>query len=175
MGQSWSSVVSKNIKKTIENNQVITAINKNLKSVKTNIDNNKEKEDESKARKGKECNVCIFNIPEDYGECEETNYKNDILKLKQIFEGKVVIKPEDTKTAYRIGVKKEDTTKPRPFILKFNSLTKRKEVLALRNLFFFSQNSINRIKSHSQFVLKSLRNCLIKNLNSKFSEKIGYF
>ena len=136
MGQTWSSVVSKNINKTIENNQVITSINKNLKSVKSNIDSNKDREDENKARKGKECNVCVFNIPEGTEENDEDNYKMDINKLKQVFEGKVIIKAEDLKTAYRIGMKKSDVTSPRPFILKFNNLSKRKEVLGLRNLFY---------------------------------------
>ena len=71
MGQTWSTVVSKNINKTIENNQVITSINKNLKSVKSNIDSNKDREDENKARKGKECNVCVFNIREGTEENDE--------------------------------------------------------------------------------------------------------
>ena len=135
MGQTWSTVVSKNISKTIENNQVITSINKNLKSVKSNIDSNKDREDENKARKGKECNVCVFNIPEGTEENDEDNYKKDINKLKQVVEGKVIIKAEDLKTAYRIGTKKSDAS-PRPFILKFNNLSKHKEVLALRNLFY---------------------------------------
>lgn len=136
MVQSYSKIVSKDIKKTIENNQVITAINNNLKCVKTNIDKTKEIEDENKARKDKEFNVCVFNIPEGTGEDKETDYKSDIKKLKQVFEGKIEIKPDDIKTVYRIGVKKTDSNKPRPFIMKFNCLSKRKEVLSLRNLFY---------------------------------------
>ena len=141
IGQSWSTVVSKNIKKTIDNSQVITAINKNLESVRTNIDINKEKEEETKARKSKESNICIFNIPEGNDENVETNHKKDLVKLKQIFEGKILIKPDDVKTAYRIGSKKENAKYPRPFIMKFNSLSKRNEVLALRNLFVKKDNA----------------------------------
>lgn len=134
MGQSWSNVVSKNIKKTIENNQVITSINKNLKSVKSNIDSNKDREDESKARKMKENNVCVFNIPEMSGEDDISNYEKDIGKLRKVFKGKVAIKAEDIKTARRVGIKKQDAANPRPFIMVFNNPSKRKEVLALRNL-----------------------------------------
>ncbi len=137
IGQSWSSVVSKNIKKTIENNQVITSINKNLKSVKSNIDFNKDRENENKIRKEKESNVCIFNIPEtESGENDQDSYNKDIAKLRQLFEGKVEIKAEDIVGVRRIGVKKTDAIYPRPFIIKFRNLSKRKEVLALRNLFF---------------------------------------
>ena len=83
MSQSWSSVVSKNIKKTIENNQVITAINNNLKSVKSNIDSSKDREEEIKARKGKECNIVVFNIPECLDGDDEENCKAEESKIKQ--------------------------------------------------------------------------------------------
>ncbi len=93
---------------------------------------------EDKARKGKEFNVCVFNVPEEEGEDNESNYQNDIKKLKKVFDGKVCIKADDVKVVYRIGTKKPDAK--RPFIMKFNSMTKRQEVLTLRNLFCKNKN-----------------------------------
>ena len=117
-------------KETIaKNNRMIHTINEKLSSVKTNLENNKETEKETIARKIRMKNVCLFNIPEGTSNDEESRFKEDISKLKDIFHGK--LEKEDIKSIYRKGTYNKESKRPRPTIIKLNSMDKKTEILKI--------------------------------------------
>ncbi len=147
---SYAKVVSNNIKENNETKKVVssmhesisnlesnfnskmeveqtslTAINQDLKAVKSNTEKNDEKEVEARAKALKEKNLCIFNVPELKSNDRDASYRHDIEAVKSIFDGKVNLQKEDVKAMFRIGMNKDQTTS-RPIILKFSSIDKKK-------------------------------------------------
>jgi hypothetical protein len=57
---------------------------------------------------------------------------------------KVKLEKDDVKAMYRIG-QKNDSTKPRPIIIKFSSIDTKIEVLKLRNILYNDLESDHRI------------------------------
>ena len=120
-----------------ENSAIISDINTNLKKVKVNIETKMVKDNESLIKTQKQCNVCVFNVPEGEHEKDEENYKQDVLKLKTILNEKIVIDKQDIKSIYRIGVNK-NSSRPRPLIIKFTNIEKRNEAIQLTDLIYTS-------------------------------------
>ena len=160
-----------------KNFEVISNMNTSLKEVKVNIESKIVKENESLEKKRKECNVCIFNLPESKLTNEEENYKQDILKLKSTFNGKIIIEKEDIKSIYRKGINK-NKPRSRPLIIKFTSIEKRNEVLDLEDLVHEDNNLITKIYIHPDKTTKEIEQHreLVKVLNErreKGEENIG--
>ena len=109
-------MLTKSIKKASETSHAITSINKNLDSVKTNIESKIEEEGEAKAKMQKANNICLFNIPESSSNDQETSDKDDVIKLQEIFQNRLDIKKEDIKLIRRVPVIKpsESRKHPRP-------------------------------------------------------------
>lgn len=105
--KSYASVVADNIEKNIVNNKIISSISTNIESVKADIETKMDDEKEMLARKIKEKNVCVFNIPESEFENEEKNYKDDLNKLQNVLLNKVKINKEDILDVYRKGYYKK--------------------------------------------------------------------
>ena len=117
--------------KIAEDNNSFKAINKDLKSVKSNID--KSAEAQSQAQKSN--NICVFNVPEQESDDQDVNYKQDVEIIKGLFSDHIHLNKEDVKGLYRIPrLRNSNATKPRPIIIRFATLEKRNEALKLRNL-----------------------------------------
>ena len=146
---SYAAVASN---KNCESNKIISSIEKNLNAVKDNIDTVKDNIDtvkenidtkidtkeEELAKKRKKNNVIIFNIPETKSGDDETDYKEDLMKIQTILSNKVSIQKEDVKAVFRIGNSSEDKT--RPIIMKMGTYGKKLELLKLRNLTYTISN-----------------------------------
>lgn len=138
--KSYAETVASKIDKTVEtNNTITTTLNKDLKSLRTNIETKIVSEKEQIVKESKMLNLCIFNIPESSGDDSEA-YKLDINKLKSILSERINLKKEDVKAAFRVG-KIADKSKARPFIIKFTSAEKRKEVLKLKNVYYLNEET----------------------------------
>ena len=135
---SYADVITNNIAETTATKKVITSIESNFKALQTNMENKKVEDEESKLRKIKEMNICIFQLPESKNKDPQDSYKEDIQKLKKVFENHATIKSENIKAVFRIG-KVSNTSKPRPIIMKFTNCDQRAEILKLRNLYYIDE------------------------------------
>lgn len=165
---NYAQVVSNNIKENSETNKFVSsmsksiknlesnlntklekeqcslsAINEDLKTVKSNIERNDEKEIDAKIRAQKKNNVCVFNVPELESTDAEKNYKHDVETIKTVFNGKVKLGKDDVKAMYRIG--NEEAAKPRPIVIKFSSIATKTEILKLRDIVFNDSQNDHQI------------------------------
>ena len=132
---TFADVVSNNSEKNSnKTSSAITSLNKQFSSLKTNIENNINSENEKKIQKSKAKNIIVFNVPESDGD-ENEAYKKDILKVKSILQEKLNLKKEDVKDIRRIPRERQEN-KVRPIRIIFNHLEKRSEALKLRNIFY---------------------------------------
>ena len=138
--ETYADAVNSNIEKNTENNKVIHEIEKNLCSVRENIETKIDQDEETKAKKRKENNVIIFNIPENKTDDNAEDFKQDLIKLKKVFENRVVLEKQDIKAVFRIGTYKSNPTKPRPILMKLSSIDKKEELLKIRNLKFIDDD-----------------------------------
>ena len=143
---TYTSKVSSNLKQANTHTQATTEINKKLDCLKTNIEmkfedvkNNKMEEKLVLLKKN---NICIFNLPESKELDQNQKYKDDINNLKELFSNKIKLQKQDILEVYRIG--KNQTSYPRPIIMKLATNEKKMEILKLRNLYY--QNGDEEIK-----------------------------
>ncbi len=141
--KSYADAVSQNLSNSTATSDALLSLNKQLKSVETNISNKFEMESEQAAKDRKALNVCIFNVPESVATNPEEKYKDDIQKFKEIVSGKINIEKEDVKAFYRIGL--PSSSKCRPIILKTSNKDWRNNLLKLRNLVYKSNEDEIRI------------------------------
>ena len=137
---SYTEIASQNLKQSAETKKVMATIQGNLQNLKSNMENKINQEKESRLRRTKELNVCIFNVPESKQKELDEQCKEDIANMKQILKEKITLKKEDIKDFYRKGERKENA-KPRPIIIKLSSLEIRSKLLGLRNLFLMTNES----------------------------------
>ena len=134
--QTFAEVLTKNTNKTSETNNTISSINKNLNSVKNNIESKIEEEGEAKAKLRKANNICLFNLPESSLIDDEARDKEDVQKLQEVFKNRLIVNKIDIKFIRRIpAIRPVEAGKhPRPVIIKFSTAEKRNEALKLRNI-----------------------------------------
>ena len=118
-----------------------------MSSVKKRIETKFTNEIETKSKKKRINNVCIFNVPEPNNEDEEINYKQDIQNLRKIFENKVPLQMEDLTDVVRLppNKTKAKSSNPRPIIMKFKTIEKRNEILQSRNLILVENDITHNI------------------------------
>ena len=85
-------------------------------------------------------NVIIFNLPEAKTGDNDKDFKEDIAKLKSVFENKIVLQKEDVKAVFRIGV--NTGNKPRPIIMKLSTNEKKLELIKLKDIKFKDEDQI---------------------------------
>ena len=140
--QTYADAVNTNLEKYTENNKIIHEIEKNLTSVRENIETKIDQDEETKAKKRKEKNVILFNIPEEKTDDDAEDFKQDLSKIRSLFENRVIIEKEDVKAVFRIGTYQADSANPRPILMKLKSIEKKNELLKLRNLNFIDKNKL---------------------------------
>lgn len=136
--QRNDTIASKSLEQNTETKEVIKTLEGNLSNLQKNIETKINEELETKIRKAKELNVCIFNISDTGNLDIKEQLKDDISKLKKVFHNKITLKKEDIKDICRKGQIKSD--KPRPIIMKLSSLEIRSKLLSLRDLVLTSEN-----------------------------------
>lgn len=117
--------------KNCETNSALNNLNIEINSLKSNLEYKTNLEKETSIKNTKANNVIVFNVPESNGTNKES-YKNDILKTRTIFS-KLNLEKDDVNEIFRVG-KLGNNTNPRPIIIKFNNLEKRKQLLQLRDV-----------------------------------------
>ena len=78
-------------------------------------------------------NIILYNIPESEAEAADERIKEDCNKIKDILEiKKLKLCPQKIENIFRLGRKDDIATKgrPRPILLKFDTLEYKKEVLS---------------------------------------------
>ena len=121
----------------------MSTISDELKTVKTNIVNNINTENENLARERKALNVCMFNIPESKNDNKDIQFVDDLNKIKTLLVDKVNLKKEDLKAFRRVQTKAN--VQCRPLILKLTNKEIREKILNLRNLEYKEDNVITKI------------------------------
>ena len=139
MSESFQNLNSK----MEEERSSISAINKNLTTVRTNIERNDEKQVYAKIKAQKMNNVCVFNVPELESDDAEVKYKRDVEIVKTVLNERVKLEKEDVKAIYRIGT--EDSKKPRPLIIKFSSVNKKNEITKLKNIVYNDEKGEHKL------------------------------
>ena len=146
----------------------ITNLNKEFNSLKSNIENNLNLEREKNIKKSKESNIIIYNVPESKG-TETEAYKEDVTKLKTIFQNKLNLKKEDIKEIRRIGRDiRENIT--RPIRMIFNNLEKRTEALKLRNIVLRKNDTDDETKIFTSIDRTKQEQAVHKELVQKLKE-----
>ena len=140
--ETYADVVNSNMKKNSENNKIIHKIEKNLTSVKENIKTKIDKDEENNARKRKQNNVIVFNVPESTSGDSSNDYKLDITKVKSVLKNKIVLEKDDIRGFDRIGPYQKDSLKPRPIVMKLSTVDKKDELIKLRNLVFVDDENL---------------------------------
>ena len=133
--------MNQNVTSNAETTSTLTSINNDLKSVRCNIEQKVEQENEQVARHHKALNICIYNIPESEAESPEQQFSDDISKLEEtLAEKDVVLDKTDVKTFFRAGTEKS-MSRPRPIIIKLSNQSCRTHLLKLRYLKFIDEQS----------------------------------
>ena len=137
---TFADVVAKIPERNNETTTVITSLNKDLTDLKNNIENKMNLENERNIQKTKANNIIVYNIPESQGSDNEA-YKNDVLKVKSIFQEKLNLKIEDIKDIHRIAPREKRENRIRPIRIVFNNLEKRMDAFKLRNIVYRDEES----------------------------------
>ena len=175
--KSYADVTAKNItKKSSESNKMISSIEKNLSSVKENIEKKLVQDNEMIAKQRKINNVIIFNIPEAGTGDKKEDIKQDLQNFRKIIEQKVTIVKEDITAFYRIPTERINEN-ARPIIVTLSTNEKKTKLLRLKNLKFMDENNLvhnvyikhDRTKKEQQEYKKLIAIC--KNKRAANPEK----
>ncbi len=140
--KSFADAVKNKLEQNNTTTSALDTLNNEVKTLKTNIEDNINTERERNLKKSKANNIILFNVPESKGDKQE-EYKNDVEKIKSILE-ELDLGKEDVKQMFRIG--KSSAERPRPIIMKFNNEEKRNNALKLRNIYYKDTQTRENIK-----------------------------
>ena len=141
---SYASTVEKNLD---DSSKVNSLVNNNLTQMNNQLKQKLETDKETKEIKLKESNLCFFNIPESNSEDLQTNSIEDLNKIKIILMNRVGLKKGDIVNLKRVGsIKPTTDAKPRPLVITLSEMSKRLEILKLRDLTLSNDDSDAIIK-----------------------------
>lgn len=131
------------VAKGTETHSEIKEIKTKVTGISSSIQNKAEIESEKRNIISRQLNVCVFNVPEPTSNDPETQFKEDIVNIKEILKEKADLRAGDFIALRRIG--KVVDNKRRPIILKLESQEKRTELLSLRNLQISKNGEISKV------------------------------
>ena len=122
-----NNIVEDKIKSTITNNSKYNDENlKRVKSLEKKILLQNEVTEKEKRLK----NIVLFNIPESLSELPKERIAEDCNKLRDIFaKNNLVLNTDKIENIFRLGKRDLSNVKPRPVLLKFNTVEYKKEVI----------------------------------------------
>lgn len=118
-------------------------LNKNVESLKINVENHENNKTENQLKEHKKLNVVMFKLPESNENSPLDSYKSDFNKVLNVIDSKKMLSEGDIVELYRIG-KKQDNS-PRPIIIKTKNIDLKQKLLRMRNLSYATNGSTTPI------------------------------
>ena len=166
---SYVSTVKKNIDNSSKVNSLVS---NNLQKMNNQLTQKLNTDEEAKDVKLKERNLCLFNIPESPSDDMQTESLEDLNKIKTLLMEKADLKKGDIVNFKRAGSTKPTAEeKPRPIIITLSDMSKRLEILKLRDLTFSDDASDMNIKIYVSPDRTPKQRELHRNLRKKIKER----
>ena len=131
------------VKKTMEDNsKANTKVNTNIQRMSYQL--RKNLDEEERDIQNREKNLCFFNVPESSSDDRKNQYVHDLKMFRQLLQGRIDIQKGDIVDIKR-AKNPQNTERPGTLIVKFKDVTKRLNILKLKDLKLEQSDSTVRI------------------------------
>ena len=130
---SYASALKANISQQSKTVEVVNELKQGVQELSNKAEIDKKTKSEAEIRNFKRNNIMLFRLPESTNASPEKAYEEDFINTMNVIDPDKKLQNTDVLKLYRVGGK--DSPRPRPVIIRFQSLEKRNEILKMNRLF----------------------------------------
>ncbi len=133
---SYASALKANISQQSKTAEVVNELKLGVQELSNKAEIDKITKSETEIRNSKRKNILLFRLPESTSDSPQKAYEDDFINTMNIIDPEKKLQNTDVIKLYRVGSK--DSPRPRPVIIRFQSLEKRNDILKMSRLFHTS-------------------------------------